>query len=53
VRTNAAHIGQHRRRPKRGARFRVFEKADRQVKLLALLIVTAFFTAIALHALLT
>jgi hypothetical protein len=51
--SNVARIGPHRLRPKRGARFRVFEKADRQVKLIASLVVTAFLVAIALHALLT
>jgi hypothetical protein len=53
LRSNTAHLGQHRRRPKRGAHFRVFEKADRQVKLFALVIVAAFIVVITLQALLT
>ncbi|APO78288.1 hypothetical protein AM571_PC00550 (plasmid) [Rhizobium etli 8C-3] len=53
VRTSAAPVRQHRPRPKRGARFRVFQKANRQATQIAWLVVVTFVAAIALHALLT
>jgi hypothetical protein len=53
VRPSAAPVRPHRLRPKRGARFRVFEKANRQAMQIAWLVVITFVAAIALHALLT